>query len=113
MPLRAATPLSGKAFDREVCQVVRQIPPGRVLSYGQIARLIGMPAHARRVGRTMAAVPPDCNLPCHRVVRSNGSLVPGWPEQRTLLESEGVLLRASGRVDLLHHGWRIEQTEQP
>lgn len=100
-------PLS-RPFDEEVYDVIRQIPAGRVLCYGQIARLVGMPAYARRVGRTMATAPVSRGLPCHRVVRSDGSLVPGWPEQRKLLEHEGILFRPSGRVDLKRCGWRIE-----
>jgi len=94
-------------FDLEVYDVVGQIPPGKVLSYGRIAHLIGMPGHARRVGRAMASAPHERNLPCHRVVRSDGGLVPCWPAQRTLLEKEGVAFRRSGRVDLERCGWEI------
>lgn len=94
-------------FDLEVYDVVGQIPPGKVLSYGRIARLIGMPDHARRVGRAMASASPERNLPCHRVVRSDGGLAPCWPAQRTLLEKEGVTFRQNGRVDLERCGWEI------
>ncbi len=107
MPLRAATPLSREDFDREVYAVVRQIPPGRVLCYGQVAYLVGRPGYARRVGRAMAEAPPDPGLPCHRVVRSDGSLSPGWIAQRSLLEAEGVTFRRSGRIDLDRSIWRL------
>ena len=57
-----------EGFDAEVYSVVAQIPAGRVTTYGQIARLIGMPGYARRVGHALAAAP--AGLPCHRVVNS-------------------------------------------
>ncbi|MFR4850636.1 MGMT family protein, partial [Alistipes finegoldii] len=50
-------------FDAEVYAVVAEIPAGRVVSYKQIARLVGMPDHARRVGRALAEAP--AGLPCH------------------------------------------------
>ena len=61
-----------EGFDAEVYSVVAQIPAGRVTTYGQIARLIGMPGYARRVGHALAAAP--AGLPCHRVVNSAGSV---------------------------------------
>lgn len=97
-------------FDREVHAVVRQLPHGRVAAYGQIARLIGYPAHARRVGRSLAAAPPD--VPCHRVVDSRGRTAPGWPQQRELLEAEGVRFRTDGRVDLKRYGWEALREEE-
>jgi len=92
-------------FDLEVYDVVGQIPPGKVLSYGRIAHLIGMPGHARRVGRAMASAPHERNLPCHRVVNSQGRTAPGWTGQRELLAAEGVRFRANGCVDLSASGW--------
>ena len=52
----------------------------------------------------MAAAPEG--LPCHRVVNSQGRTAPGWTRQRELLEAEGVLFRANGRVDLSASGWK-------
>lgn len=91
-------------FDTEVYEVVAQIPAGRVTTYGQIARLVGMPGYARRVGRALASAPDA--LPCHRVVNAGGGLVPGWPRQRELLEAEGVSFRSNGCVDLTKALWR-------
>ena len=90
-------------FDAEVYAVVAEIPAGRVVSYKQIARLIGMPDHARRVGRALAEAP--AGLPCHRVVNSQGRTAPGWTGQRELLAAEGVHFRANGCVDLSASGW--------
>ena len=90
-------------FDAEVYEVVAQIPAGRVVTYGQIARLVGMPGYARRVGRALAQAPPG--LPCHRVVNAAGRTAPGWTEQRELLEAEGVRFRPNGCADLAASNW--------
>jgi methylated-DNA-protein-cysteine methyltransferase-like protein len=95
--------LTGRAFDDEVYAVVAQIPAGKIVSYKQIARLIGMPDHARRVGRAMASAP--AGLPCHRVVNSAGRTAPGWPRQRELLEKEGVRFKANGCADIARFMW--------
>ena len=96
-----------REFFNEVYEITRQIPLGKVLTYGKIAILAGRPQHARWVGRAMALAPPDGMLPCHRVVNSIGQTAPGWTEQRTLLEREGVTFLANGRVDMKKHLWKI------
>ena len=93
-------------FYAEVYDVVRQIPPGRVLSYGRIAELIGWPNHSRLVGRAMHDAPLALGLPCHRVVNSAGRTVPGWHQQAILLMSEGVRIKANGCVDMKAHEWQ-------
>lgn len=87
-------------FDAEIWSIVAQIPAGQIATYGQLARLAGMPGYARRVGRAMAAAPEG--LPCHRVVNSQGRTAPGWTRQRELLEAEGVRFRRNGCADLAH-----------
>lgn len=62
------------AFCREVYAVVRDIPAGKVISYGEIAALLGKPQCSRMVGRSLKQVPLDLNLPCHRVVNAQGRL---------------------------------------
>lgn len=90
-------------FDTEVYDIVAQIPAGRVVTYGQIARLVGLPGYARHVGHALASAPEG--LPCHRVVNSQGRTAPGWTEQRELLEREGVPFRSNGCADLARAGW--------
>ena len=90
-------------FDAEIYDIVRQIPAGRVVTYGQLARLAGRPRWARRAGRALANAPEG--LPCHRVVNSSGRLAPGWTAQRELLAREGVAFRRNGCVDLSRHLW--------
>lgn len=94
-------------FDAEIYTLVAQIPAGRLVSYKQLARLIGHPDHARRVGAAMARAPEG--LPCHRVVNSAGRTAPGWAVQRALLEAEGVRFRANGCADLAACGWEALQ----
>ena len=100
-----------EGFFRDVYDMVRQIPEGRVATYGQVARLVGWPRRARYVGFAMHASPGmDGGVPCHRVVFADGSLPPGYafggPEaQRRLLEAEGVGFLANGKVDLSRYRW--------
>ena len=100
--------MSGSVFSR-FYDIVRQIPPGKVATYGQVARLAGMPRRARTVGYAMAGCT-DPSVPCHRVVDRFGgtkacfdTFAPGT--QRALLEAEGVTFRLDGTVDLGQCQW--------
>lgn len=92
-------------FYREIYSILRQIPPGSVCTYGLLARLVGEPRYARLAGKAVAEAPVALELPCHRIVNSQGRLVPHWPEQRVLLEREGVIFRKNGAVDLKRCLW--------
>ena len=84
-------------FFETVYAVARTVPPGRVMSYGQIAALAGNPRMARQVGWALHDCPPD--VPWHRVVRRDGSIATGDADvQRALLEAEGVAFDGNGRV---------------
>lgn len=96
-------------FCREVYAVVQDIPVGKVISYGEIASLLGRLQCSRMVGRTLKQVSSDLNLPCHRVVNAQGRLVPGWEEQRLLLQAEGVCFRKNGNVDMTRCQWRYDE----
>ena len=89
-----------------ILSVVEEIPEGKVATYGQIARLIGRERNARLVGKELGRAEYYGTYPCHRVVNHAGRLAPGWPEQRALLEAEGVALRDDIHVDLSRFGWR-------
>ena len=89
--------------------IVRRIPAGKVATYGQIARLAGMPRCARTVGYAMAGCQ-DASVPCHRVVDRFGGTKACFdtyaPDmQRALLEAEGVSFRPDGTVDLERCQW--------
>jgi methylated-DNA-protein-cysteine methyltransferase-like protein len=89
----------------EILSVVEEIPEGKVATYGQIARLIGRDKNARLVGRVLSMSEYYGKYPCYRVVNHAGRLAPGWPEQRFLLEAEGVCMRDENHVDLKHFQW--------
>ena len=90
-------------FAERVYDIVRGIPAGYVLSYGVLALLAGRPQNSRMVGKIMSRAPRD--LSSHRVVNHSGRTVPGWPEQRVYLESEGVKFKKNGCVDMKNHLW--------
>ena len=89
-----------------IYKTVKQIPLGRVATYGQIAQLIGRERNARLVGRVLSQAGLYGKYPCHRVVNSAGRLAPAWEEQRHLLWAEGVTFKTNGCVDLKKHQWR-------
>ena len=91
-----------------VYRLVKQIPRGRVLSYGALAKALRLPGGARSAGRAMAATPSGKGIPWHRVVGERGKILIREPYaslQKKLLESEGVNIIES-RVDLKTHLWR-------
>lgn len=94
----------------KVYQVVQLIPPGRVATYGQIARLLGMVRGARTVGWALRSLPEGHDVPWQRVVNARGTVSfrpgsPGATIQRDLLAEEGVVFDEHGRIDLRIYGW--------
>lgn len=98
-----------EAFYKDVYAVVAEIPRGKVISYGEIALLLGRPQNSRMVGRALRLVPEGLNLPCHRVVNAQGRTAPGWVEQKQLLLEEGVAFRKNGEVDLKSSKWHWQE----
>lgn len=94
-----------KPFFAQVYSVVEQIPPGRVVSYGQIARMLGQPRAARQVGWAMRCCPE--HLPWQRVVLADGSVAGGeYAElRRERLRKEGAVFLPDGRVDMARCRW--------
>lgn len=92
-------------FNQRVYAVVGRIPYGRVVSYGQIARILGSPRGARQVGWAMRICPDS--LPWQRVVMADGSITGGMfaDMRKGLLEAEGVKLLPDGRVDMASCRW--------
>jgi len=90
-----------------VYRLVKQIPRGRVTTYGALAKALRLRGGARTAGRAMAATPSGKGIPWHRVVGDRGKLLIREPYaslQRKLLESEGVQITES-RADLKRHLW--------
>ena len=106
---------------RRVYEVVARIPYGRVTTYGAIAKSIGSVRGARMVGWVMHSVPPELDLPCHRVVNRTGYLSGGWhfghPDiMRNRLLDEGVPFKSKYEVDLdqcLWLPWEEEPSPAP
>jgi methylated-DNA-protein-cysteine methyltransferase-like protein len=112
-----SSPPDPVSFNAQVWEIVRQIPPGKVATYGQIASLIHPPGDmnikdykafgARWVGGAMAGCP--AGVPWHRVINAQGKISlrrgGGYIQQRQLLEEEGVVFDARERINLSQYGW--------
>ena len=89
-----------------ILEVVNEIPKGKVSSYGEVARIAGYPKNSRKVGKVLSNAGLYGEYPCHRVLRSDGSLLMGWDEQETLLLEEGVKLKPNRKVDMKIYKWK-------
>ena len=95
-----------------IFQVIAQIPYGRVASYGQIARLAGIPKHSRLVGYVLKHMDADSSLPWYRVINSQGKISlsklndQGQNIQAQLLMAEGILV-IGGKVKMKEVQWNI------
>lgn len=95
-----------------IIQVVAKIPPGKVTSYGKIARLCGYSGHARYVGTVLKQLPKDTKLPWHRVINSKGEIAfpagsPAYTRQYSLLTKEGIII-SNGKISMSSFGWSGE-----
>ena len=91
---------------QRIYATIRQIPPGRVATYGQVAKITGG-CTARMVGYALAALKAGMDVPWQRVINSQGKISPrqGADLQRALLEAEGVRFDSRGKIDLVRFGW--------
>lgn len=109
--LISAEKFSDTARRREMLYAaLSQVPPGTVVTYGQLAELAGLGRAARWVGTQLSRLPDDSRLPWHRVINQAGRLsLPegseGWLEQCQRLRSEGVQV-TGGRVSLQRYRWQ-------
>ena len=100
--------MSGQVFDR-IYDVVKQIPKGRVATYGQVAAMAGNPRWARVVGYALHVNPDPEHIPCFRVVNRNGEVSKafafgGENMQIQLLQADGIDVK-DGKVDLSKYQW--------
>src|SRR5436190_17640899 len=102
----------GTSYER-IYAAVRRVPSGRVATYGQIAKVAGLPGHARQVGYALHALKSATAVPWQRVVNAAGAIslrsTTGGLTQRLLLEREGVAFDARGRISLRRFGWRTRR----
>lgn len=116
MPPRNLPMPERQIYFSRIWSLVRKVPPGKVTTYGQLARLVDPPEEiseqdyrtygARWVGQAMRECP--AGVPWQRVINSQGKIsLPGagGVEQRQRLEEEGVVFNASGKIDLKLFGW--------
>ncbi len=99
-----------RSFTEQVWQIVRQVPHGKVVSYGGVAAIMGRPRAARGVGKALNALPEDTDVPWWRVINSRGEISirghwHGAALQRALLRDEGIEFGRDGRVDFEDYGW--------
>jgi len=104
---------SGTFYDL-VYEFVRQVPAGKVVTYGQVALELGAPAAARAVGYALHNLPPASEVPWWRVVNAGGGISLGSRGvaadiQRERLEAEGVRFTLEGRIRLPEFRWVAEQ----
>lgn len=101
--------MSSEGFYNRVYALIARIPEGQVTTYGDLARMLGRPRNARLVGWAMRRCPEG--VPWYRVVNSQGrlSVRARYPDgklmQQALLEEEGVVFDAEGRIDLEKYAW--------
>lgn len=97
-------------FFEDVYNIVKQIPKGKVATYGQIAKILGSPKKSKVVGWALHKNPYYGKVPCHRVVDRNGSLsgsfaFGGELMQKKLLEDEGIIIDKNGKINLEKYQW--------
>jgi methylated-DNA-protein-cysteine methyltransferase-like protein len=93
-----------KVFFKRVYKLVKKVPVGKVVTYSQVAKVLGQPKNSRVVGYALH-MNREANVPCHRVVDRDGRLAltfgfGGWREQKRRLEEEGVEFKDEMHVDL-------------
>lgn len=99
-------------FTKNVIDIIGAIPPGRVMSYGQVATAAGNRRAARQVVRVLHTMSQKYNLPWHRVINAKGEISFTAKDQRFLLEAEGVVFNLNGKVDFATYRWFPSDAEE-
>lgn len=104
-------------YRERVYEIVRRIPSGRIMTYGQIAEMLGEGYTARTIGYTMHAADEE-TVPWQRVINSQGACSTGRvvlppDKQQRMLEAEGIEFNARGRCDLGRYRWTPDEAEYP
>jgi methylated-DNA-protein-cysteine methyltransferase-like protein len=103
--------MSSTGFFEKVWTIVAHVPRGTVVTYGQVAAMLGNPRAARTVGWALHSTPDKLDIPWHRVINSKGRVSTDCGEhspdlQRRLLEQEGLEFNARDIIDLDRYQWR-------
>ena len=98
-----------EAFTEQIVRLLRTVPPGRVATYGQIARLAGNPRAARQVARILHSMSRKHGIPWHRIINAKGEIAISDPDtardQEALLQAEGIPVIGGRKVDLGAYRW--------
>lgn len=93
-----------QTFTEKALKIIKQIPPGKIMTYGQVAATAGSPRAARQVTRILHSMSAKHNLPWHRIVNVHGRIALLDEEsrffQRESLQAEGVEVDLDGQIDL-------------
>jgi methylated-DNA-protein-cysteine methyltransferase-like protein len=94
-----------------IYEIVKKIPSGKVATYGQIARLVGLSGHARQVGYALHNLPSTSDVPWQRVINGQGRISfpvesVEWNMQKSMLESEGIQFSLNNTVSLHKYQWK-------
>jgi len=103
-------------FTEKVIQIIKSIPSGKVMTYGQVAKVAGSPRGARQIVRILHSMSAKHNLPWHRVINAKGEIVIADEEsaysQKAMLAAEGVYFFANGRVNLEKSRYDLNLTDE-
>lgn len=105
---------------QRIYAVIRQVPPGQVATYGQIAQIVGG-ISAQMIGFALAALPShpeEKDVPWQRIINAQGKVSPhglgyGSAVQRQLLEEESVVFDLENKIDLAAFGWPVGRSPTP
>jgi methylated-DNA-protein-cysteine methyltransferase related protein len=110
-------PATLTAFKTLVLELIALIPEGRVMTYGQVARIAGKARNPRQVGTILNGLQHESELPWWRVINASGRIstykVGTGDLQKRLLEAEGILLDPTGRVNLRRYRWEPDSPDDP
>ena len=98
-------------FHQNIIRLVKEIPSGKVSTYGALAKMAGYPGHARQVAWFLHSSSRKYRLPWHRVINSQGKISlpgPSGDKQKRRLSKEGVSFSPSGRVNLKVFMWAAD-----
>jgi methylated-DNA-protein-cysteine methyltransferase-like protein len=112
-PTREQKALAADERRQRIWQVISAIPPGRVCSYGGVAKLAGLANGARQTAWALRQLPRDTKIPWFRVINCQGRIAMpegsrGYREQRSRLKAEGVTFKENGRLSSTAYWWRGE-----
>ncbi|WP_172370356.1 MGMT family protein [Sporosarcina jiandibaonis] len=100
------------SFTKRVVNIIQSIPPGQVMSYGQVAAAAGNPRGARQVVRILHSMSEKYALPWHRIINAKGEISFSGKDQRGMLEAEGVEFGLNGKIDLAAYRWFPADVEE-